>query len=289
MAELRKASTGAYRHVDALDVIAGSVGVDAEGKFGHEVEKETYAALADLIDPLTCKNACGCVSLLERKKIVRRLRDGAPLRVALANVVRDGASVGEVREALASLIDRPTCEFKPAYKPDAMGKEVRGGCGRMSEFPTEAIGALIGHIRYLERKLHRAELMHKRTAEHLRQERRRRRKAELAAVNYEEAVRGFLGCEDWASIDVTPRHYLGDTWVTCRRALESCQRQPSVVLPTSMAFYWWACSFKYVWRMWSKADPVADGNKAIDCIKKALKDYDEGPQKAASCDWGKDG
>lgn len=114
MAELRKASTGAYRHVDALDVIAGSVGVDAEGKFGHEVEKETYAALADLIDPPTCKNASGCVSLLERKKTVRRLRDGAPLRVALANVVRDGASVGEVREALASLIDRPTCEFKPA-------------------------------------------------------------------------------------------------------------------------------------------------------------------------------
>lgn len=52
---MRKASTGAYRHVDALDVIAGSVGVDAEGKFGHDVEKETYAALADLIDRQTCK------------------------------------------------------------------------------------------------------------------------------------------------------------------------------------------------------------------------------------------
>ena len=53
-AELREASTGAYRHVDALDVIAGSVGVEVEGKFSHEVEKETYAALADLIDP-TCE------------------------------------------------------------------------------------------------------------------------------------------------------------------------------------------------------------------------------------------
>lgn len=53
-AELREASTGAYRHVDALDVIAGSVGVEVAGKFSHEVEKETYAALADLIDP-TCK------------------------------------------------------------------------------------------------------------------------------------------------------------------------------------------------------------------------------------------
>lgn len=52
--ELREASTGAYRHVDALDVIAGSVGVDAEGKSDHEIERETYAALADHIDP-TCE------------------------------------------------------------------------------------------------------------------------------------------------------------------------------------------------------------------------------------------
>ena len=55
MAELREASTGAYRHVDALDVIAGSIGVEVAGKFGHEVEKETYAALADLIDRKTCE------------------------------------------------------------------------------------------------------------------------------------------------------------------------------------------------------------------------------------------
>lgn len=54
VAELREASTGAYRHVDALDVIAGSVGVDADGKFDHDIEKETYAALADLIDRPTC-------------------------------------------------------------------------------------------------------------------------------------------------------------------------------------------------------------------------------------------
>ena len=52
--ELREASTGAYRHVDALDVIAGAVGIETEGKFSHEVEVETYAAIADLIDP-TCE------------------------------------------------------------------------------------------------------------------------------------------------------------------------------------------------------------------------------------------
>lgn len=52
---MREAATGAYRHVDALDVIAGAVGVEVAGKFGHEVEKETYAALADLIDRPTCR------------------------------------------------------------------------------------------------------------------------------------------------------------------------------------------------------------------------------------------
>lgn len=53
---MREASTGAYRHVDSLDVIAGAVGVEVAGKSGHEVENETYAALADFIDRPTCKN-----------------------------------------------------------------------------------------------------------------------------------------------------------------------------------------------------------------------------------------
>lgn len=44
VAELREASTGAYRHVDSLDVIANSIGVEVDGKFIHEVENETYAA-----------------------------------------------------------------------------------------------------------------------------------------------------------------------------------------------------------------------------------------------------
>lgn len=56
VAELREASTGAYRHADSLDVIANSVGVEVDGKFSHEVENETYAALADLIDRGECEN-----------------------------------------------------------------------------------------------------------------------------------------------------------------------------------------------------------------------------------------
>lgn len=59
VAELREASTGAYHHVDALDVIANSVGVEVDGKFSREVENETYAALADLIDRPTCHDVGG--------------------------------------------------------------------------------------------------------------------------------------------------------------------------------------------------------------------------------------
>lgn len=57
--ELREASTGAYRHVDSLDVIAGAVGVEIDGKFSHEVENETFAALVDFIDRPTCRNVSG--------------------------------------------------------------------------------------------------------------------------------------------------------------------------------------------------------------------------------------
>lgn len=52
--ELRCAATGAYRHVDAVDVIAGAIGEDVGGMHTHDAEKVVYAALADLIDPPTC-------------------------------------------------------------------------------------------------------------------------------------------------------------------------------------------------------------------------------------------
>lgn len=48
--ELRYAATGAYRHVYSLDVIAGAIGVDAEGKYEHDIEREVYARLADIIE-----------------------------------------------------------------------------------------------------------------------------------------------------------------------------------------------------------------------------------------------
>lgn len=48
--ELRTAAGGEFRHVDALDVIAGSIGVDVSGMYTHEAESKVYVALADLID-----------------------------------------------------------------------------------------------------------------------------------------------------------------------------------------------------------------------------------------------
>lgn len=51
VAELREASTGAYRHADSLDVIANSVGVEVAGKLSYEVENETFQrALARLTE-----------------------------------------------------------------------------------------------------------------------------------------------------------------------------------------------------------------------------------------------
>ena len=123
-------------------------------------------------------------------------------------------------------------------------------------------------LRDLRRRLARAELMHRRTADHLRKERGRRRNAECDFRSSENTVRFFFGSESWGSIRATPEHYQGDGFVTCRRALDSCAAQARVLVPTFQAFYWWACAFKYVWRMWSKAEPDKDLAKAIDCLGK---------------------
>lgn len=64
----------------------------------------------------------------------------------------------------------------------------------------------------------------------------------------------------------TPGHYAGDGYVTCSRAMESASVQDEVAPRSAMQMWWWMCAFKYVWRMWSKADPVADAEKAIDCL-----------------------
>lgn len=95
VSELREASTGAYRHVDALDVIANSIGVDIEGKFDYEAEKETYAALAGIIDRSTCEDIgdfdheafkCSCCG--HRVLSLRGIANGSPSDAVL--VTPDG-------------------------------------------------------------------------------------------------------------------------------------------------------------------------------------------------------
>lgn len=68
----------------------------------------------------------------------------------------------------------------------------------------------------------------------------------------------------------TPGHYAGDGYVTCSRAMESASVQDEVVPQSVMQLWWWMCAFKYVWRMWSKDDPVKDANKAIDCLGQVI-------------------
>lgn len=125
-------------------------------------------------------------------------------------------------------------------------------------------------------KVARAELVHKRTAEHLRQERKRRRLAECANSGLNRQLRAWYGGETVTSLFDTPAHYHGDGLVTCRRAMESCESQEKVVEPSRMAFYWWACAFKYVWRCLSKEDPEADMLKAIDCLRKCMREVADG-------------
>ena len=72
--------------------------------------------------------------------------------------------------------------------------------------------------------------------------------------------------EGLADDDVaTPPWYAGDG-VGASEALDSAAAQPTVCERPEKAHYWWALAFKYVWRLWSKADPRGDCAKARDCL-----------------------
>lgn len=103
-------------------------------------------------------------------------------------------------------------------------------------------------------------------------------RAELADLRLdnelmERALRRWRGLNP--TISDVPAHYLGDGYVTCSRAMESASVQDAVVPRSAMQLWWWMCAFKYVWRMWSKADPIADAEKALDCLEH-VKDSLEG-------------
>lgn len=79
------------------------------------------------------------------------------------------------------------------------------------------------------------------------------------------------GCDDTAMQraveDMAWRAY----HVGLSEALDSAAAQPAVCERPEKAFYWWALAFKYVWRMWSKADPTRDCAKARDCLARLEK------------------
>ena len=97
--ELRRAAAGEYRHVDALDVVAGAVGVDIDGKYLHDAEETVYGALANFIDRPTCEDIgdfdheafkCSCCG--HRVLSLRGIANGSPSDAVL--VTPDGFITG---------------------------------------------------------------------------------------------------------------------------------------------------------------------------------------------------
>lgn len=130
---------------------------------------------------------------------------------------------------------------------------------------------------WVAEQVSRAQWLHIVTARHLRRARKTIRKLrgsverlqrlcdEKDALIY--AYRGSVGNVHPST--PVPEHYLGDGYVTCDRAIESASAQRCIVNRTPLNYWYWATAFKYVWRMWSKAEPVSDARKAIDCLEKA--------------------
>lgn len=123
----------------------------------------------------------------------------------------------------------------------------------------------------------RAKWLHIVTANHLRKARKtirelRKREDELQKVcDVQSALLyAYRGCNATTDPNASvPEHYQGDGYVTCDRAMEAASAQRCIVDRPPLNYWYWATAFKYVWRMWSKAEPVSDARKAIDCLEKA--------------------
>lgn len=148
-------------------------------------------------------------------------------------------------------------------------------CGKMGGFYSksfECVGSYEDCVRSDDgrcdtcaREYYRLRRLHDVTAGHLTKAR-----AELALLRYENRfMRREL--DRWRGVELfdrsIPVHYRGDGYVTCSRAMESASAQGTVVPRSAMGMWWWMCAFKYVWRMWSKADPIADAMKALSCLE----------------------
>lgn len=123
----------------------------------------------------------------------------------------------------------------------------------------------------------RAQWLHIVTAKHLRKARKtirelrsRRDDLQREVVRQNDildAYRGQVARDN--PFGHVPKHYRGDGYVSCDRAIESASAQRCIVERTPIQLWYWATAMKYVWRMWSKEDPEGDALKAIDCLERA--------------------
>ncbi|MGO5417069.1 hypothetical protein [Collinsella sp. LCP19S3_B11] len=69
-------------------------------------------------------------------------------------------------------------------------------------------------------------------------------------------------------LESIPEHYRGDGFITCDMALAAMLARATSMAMPPMVIFWWANSFKYLWRWAYKGDCKGDLNKAIDCIER---------------------
>lgn len=166
------------------------------------------------------------------------------------------------REQISELVDRAYERGqKNGFKPRAF--ECECDALQLNDWASERVS--------------RAECLHIVTARHLRRARKTIRKLRGSVERLQRlcdekneliyAYRGSVG--NVSPSTHVPEHYLGDGYVTCDRAIESASAQRCIVNRSPLNYWYWATAIKYVWRMWSKAEPVGDARKAIDCLEKA--------------------
>ena len=131
----------------------------------------------------------------------------------------------------------------------------------------------------LERGLERQRRTWEKTAEHLRNERGKRRYAEEDARFLRSELRRW---DDRFFSDggQTPLHYAGDGVVTAAQALRAATAQPTTTPRSETAYYWWALAFKYLWRLWTKGQAPSDLRKCRDCLDRLEREVGNGNDKA---------
>lgn len=144
--------------------------------------------------------------------------------------------------------------------------------------PSDKVGVTLDKCLYQQDELDRVTRLQEVTADHLRKARVDLHNAREDVEHAERLLLRWADNETSFERQRTPPHYRGDGLVTCSRAMHSAMSQEpcrKAELMPAMAAYWWGLAFKYLWRMWSKADPEGDAEKARDCIGKAVRAWSD--------------